>query len=149
MKARPTKKHPYVCCTEGSSLNSVEPQDNIPVEVAAKPELPWCGNGIDFIYTSESCQWSCSLHFTKISVSTAEVATLRTPKAQAEQAISGMYVNCTFLYHNELMVVTNTTDNMATCRYVNNDSDDDEYDERDPIYLPMERVALLIASFGR
>ncbi len=118
--------------------------------VAAEPLMPWHGNGIDIIYTLETSQLSCSIRFTKIAVATAEVATSCTPKAQVQQqAVSGVYVNCSFLYNNELMAVTAINGDMVTCRYVNEDSDDEESDERGPIDLPMETVVQLIASFGR
>lgn len=93
-KARPTKNHPFVTCTIGTS---VELNDNIPMELIKTPLLPWSGNGIDFIYTEETTQLSCFLRYTKIPVSNAEVATSRTSRAQVQPPlVSAAYINCSF-----------------------------------------------------
>ncbi len=64
----------------GSSVTSIELEANIPIEVAAKPDVPWPGNIIDFIYSEKSNQISCCICHTKKPVSSVEEVLSHAPK---------------------------------------------------------------------
>ncbi len=70
----PTKRCKMKYCTINGKLNTVEVEDLIPPKVRADPFMSSRRYGIDFIYSEETRQLTCNLHFTSLPVSTADIA---------------------------------------------------------------------------
>lgn len=131
-KSKPTKKYLIVNCSIGSSITSLELENEIPQHFYHNPLSPYTGNLIDFIYSEPSYVanlrhthfkysliffLSCFVHHTKLVITDAEVVQSRLCKARVlEQPISGAYVNATFLYNNDLFIVMSIDFDLATCR---------------------------------
>jgi hypothetical protein len=152
VKKKPTKKHPLAYCTEGSYLTSVEVGLYVPNELVAKPLYRCPTDSIDFTYTEESRQLTCTLRYSKIKISNHEMVTTRMPTAEVQdQVVGGAYVNAYFHYNGELMTVLAITNDIATCKYLRDDSDSDEEGEHNwqTVDLPLQLVHQSVASFGR
>lgn len=140
-KKRPTKAMPTDCCTIGCMLTSIDCSDEIPYEVLLKPDAPCTANGIDFVYSEQNRYLSCTVRFTKVTVSTADVATCRISSADVGASPeSGVYVSVWFKYNNALLEVVAINGETVLCTYVEEAEDD--------IELPMQLVAQLVAQFG-
>jgi hypothetical protein len=141
-KRRPTKSAPIVYCSIGGILTSVECGPEIPYELLISPNHPCAMDGIDFIFYEQTRTLSCSIRFTKIVVSDEAVATSRIPMARVTtSAESGVYVNVWFHHNAELFEVTAIDNNTVTCINV-------EQPESQPVTLPLNLVATLVAQFG-
>jgi hypothetical protein len=81
--AKLAKKNRFKCCMIDEKLNSIELGGCVMEDYVRKPLMPHRDNGIDFIYTEESRQLTCNVHFSSIIVPDAEIATARLPFADA------------------------------------------------------------------
>lgn len=151
-KRRPTKKSPLVHCTVGSFLTAVEVGENLPVELVADPKKRYHGDSVEFLYTEESRQLTCTVRYSKMIINTHAVATSRIRTAEVHKnVLAGAYVDANFHYNGELMTILSIQNDFATCRYLPNDIDSDIEDitELATIDLPLQQVHELVASFGR
>jgi len=113
--ARPTKKAKYKYCTINSILNSVELHRELPLEVISSPLRRTGCNGVDFVYWTESRQLVCTIRFTKIIVSNAEIATSRVPSCDVKPPKSSAYVGAWFIYDGAVLEVVSIAGNIVAC----------------------------------
>jgi hypothetical protein len=139
--ARPTKKAKYKYCTINSVLNSVELHRELPLEVISSPLRRTGCNGVDFVYWTESRQLVCTIRFTKIIVSNAEIATSRVPSCDVKPPKSSAYVGAWFIYDGAVLEVVSIAGNIVACKIP--DSEDVS------IQLPLDVVCDLVNRFGR
>jgi hypothetical protein len=151
-KKKPSKKCPLVYCTENGFLTSIELGDHTPAELVAKPLKKWPGNLVDFIYTEESRQLSCTIRYSKIKISSRDVVISRLHTAEVhDPVVGGAYVNANFHYNGELMTVISISNGIARCAYLHDLSDSDNevtVDDVQHVDLPVGHVDNLVASFG-
>jgi hypothetical protein len=151
-KRKPTKKNPIHNCTVGSFLTAVEVGDNLPTELVIDCKNRYHGDSVEFLYTEESRQLTCTVRYSKLLINTHDVATSRIPTAEVHSnVVAGAYVNANFHYNGELMTILRIENNFATCRYLANDIDSDSED-RDALVtidLPLQQVHELVTSFGK
>jgi hypothetical protein len=136
------KSAKFKYCTINGKLNSIELGNLIPVENVGYPLMTTRSNGIDFIFSEESRQLTCSIHFTAIIVSHLDVVKSRVPNADVQQPATSAYVGAWFLYHGVVLEVTTILNNIASCK----EPDDDD---ATVIELPLPLVSQLVDTFGR
>jgi len=138
--SRPTKKVRYKYCTINSVLNSVELQEELPNEVISHPMKRTGCDGIDLVYRTECRQLACTIRFTKLHVSSAEIATSRLPSCDVQAPTSSAYVRAWFINDGVILEVVSIGNNYAACKT----PDSNEVTVR----LPLEIVSNLVNSFG-
>jgi hypothetical protein len=139
--ARPTKKTRYRYCTINGTMNSVEMHQEVSGEIVDKPLKRTGCNGIDFVYKLESRQLVCTVRFTKLIVSTAEIATSRVPIADVKAPRSSAYVGAWFIHDGVVLEVVKIVNDIVACKTPDNDED--------IIELPLPLVSDLVNRFGR
>jgi len=138
---RPTKKIKHKYCTINGILNSVEVSEELPREVVDSPfERTGC-DGIDFVYKAESRQLVCTIRFTKLCVSSTEIATARVPSADVKAPTSSAYIGAWFIHNGAVLEVVAIVDDYVNCKTPDNDEE--------VIQLPLPLVIDLINKFGR
>jgi len=141
--AKPTKYSPVQYCTINSQMNSIESSTALPAEVLRKPFNPTKCNGIDLLYIQQNSSLCCHIRFTRIVVSTAEVATSRIPAAHIVREASSAYVGAWFNHNGRTYEIININidDQICTC---------DTVDEPPHVTaeLPLRVVENLVDSFG-
>jgi hypothetical protein len=141
-KKRPTKSNPVVHCTIGSILTCIECGPEIPEALIRKPESRSYLNGIDFVYSEQNRNLTCTVRFSKITISSADVATTRIATAEVVSQESNVYVGVWFHHDGELLEVQDINNNTVTCSNVHDES-------LDAITLPLNLVENLVKAFGR
>ncbi len=146
-KPRPSKARPSVYCCLNDILTSIEVPDVVPPAFLVDPMYRlFDGNYVDFIYTIENTTLQCNIRYTKLTVSNEEVAITRIPTAAIINQPLIPYVGAMFWFgpENYLLTIDSISNGMATCIHT-----DEEDEDHDPVYLPLEDVSVLIANFGR
>ncbi len=96
-KRKPTKKNPLAYCSVGSYLKSVELGEEVPFDLIQSFNQKYHGNSVEFLYTEESQQLSCSVRYSKMIINTTDAATSRIPTAYVRtDVIAGAYVSAIF-----------------------------------------------------
>jgi hypothetical protein len=144
------KKNPLAYCSVGSYLTSVELGEEVPMDLIHSFNQKYCGNSVEFLYTEESRQLSCSVQYSKIIINTAEAATSQIPTALVRNdVIASAYVSANFLLNGLIMTVHQIDNNIARCRYVLDESDSTDSERCEFIDLALDQVQSLVAAFGR
>jgi hypothetical protein len=138
--SRPTKQNKSKYCTINGTLNSVELPNELPAENIPSLLKRTVNNSIDFIYSSKSRQLSCTIRFTQLRVSSAEVVLSRAPSAEVKAAATSAYVGAWFLHDGAVLEIVSIENNRVACKTP--DSDDTT------IELPLELVCDLVNRFG-
>ncbi len=139
-KRRPTKARPVEYCTIGGILTSIECGAEAPYKVVLNPDCQCTVDGIDFIYSEQNRFLSCTVHFSKITVTDEAVAKSRIATAEVTLPVSGVYLNVWFQYHDSLLEVIEINGDSVTCSYVE--------EETGNIILPVNLVSQLVSRFG-
>ena len=143
---RPSKKRGKVDFMIGGIMTSVEVGDFAPEAELAKPLQMVPNNGIDFVFTDETRQLLCNIHYTKLVVEKSEVPTscITTANVLNCSLVVRAYANCNFHYNNVLFRVLQIIGDICHCI-----SDNDDHEEI-VIELPLgEVIHGLVALFGR
>ncbi len=139
---RPTKKCKFKYFTINGKMNLIELGDSIPAENVGYPLMTMRSNGIDIIFSEESRQLTCNIHFTAIIVSHSNVVKSRVPNADVQQPATSAYVGAWFLHYGVVQEVTRVLNKIASCK----EPDDD--DDATVIELPLTLVSQLVDTFG-
>lgn len=152
-KRKPTKKSSHLHCTVGCFLMSVEVGDDIPDVLLANCNARYYGDSVEFLYTEESRQLTCTVRHTKIIINSHNVVTSRLWLALVHEkhTVAGAYVGANFHYNGELMTILRIRDDFTTCKYLTDDFDSgsEDVEEVVTLELPLQLAHELVASFGR
>ncbi len=100
-------------------------------------------NEIDFVFSEESRQLTCTIQFSSITVCHSDIVTSRVPKADVKQPALGAYVGAWFLYNGVVLEVESISGNDVWCKDPDGDDDDAL------INVPLPLVCELVNLFGR
>jgi hypothetical protein len=118
---------------------SVECADELPQCICNKPLGPCFTDGIDFLYHEQNNTLSCHIHFTRLRVVSAEVATSRIPAAAVVAKNAGAYVGVWFHYDGNTFSIINIDNGECFCQSVEN--------EQMSVEVPIELVNDLVRNF--
>jgi hypothetical protein len=124
--------------------------EEVPMDLIHSVYQKYRGNSVEFLYTEESRQLSCSVRYSKIIINTAKAANSRIPTALVRNdVIASAYVSANFLLNGLIMTVHQIDNNIARCRYVLDESDSTDSEHCEFIDLALDQVQSLVAAFGR
>ncbi len=94
------------------------------------------------MYSEQNRNLTCTVRFSKITISSADVATTRIATTEVVSQESNVYVGVWFHHDGELLEVQDINNNTVTCSNVHDES-------LDAITLPLNLVEILVKAFGR
>jgi hypothetical protein len=137
---KPCKTRPLQYCTINSILTSVECQNVLPQNIMRKPLQPIYADGIDFCYSEQNNMLSCHVRFSRLKISSSEVATSRIHTANVLAENVGAYEGAWFQYDGNTFEVQRIENGICYCFSVD--------EEGVAVELPSELVNQLVSEFG-
>lgn len=139
-QSRPSKTRPIQYCTINSTLTSVECDLEIPMDFRKKPHRPWYKDGIDLLYSMENNSLACHVRFSRLRVTSPEVATTRIPAANVVAENDGAYVGAWFHYEATTFAVIEIANDICYCECVETEGVLRQF--------PTDLVNELVSNFG-
>ncbi len=137
---KPSKTRPLQYCTINTTLTSVECAPVLPQQLIRKPLYPWYADGIDLSFYEQNTMLSCQVRFSRLRITTPEVATSRITAANVVADNPGAYVGAWFEYDNKTFEVYNIESGTCYCHCME--------EEGLKIELPNDIVNDLVGKFG-
>ncbi len=137
---KPSKSRPLQYCTLNSTLTSVECPRELPDELRRKPLKISYGNGIEFLYSQQNSTLNCHIRFSRLKISSEDVATSRVPSAIVREENGGAYEGAWFHYDGNTYLVRQIVDRVCHCHLVEDDSA--------VLDLPLDLINELVRNFG-